>query len=453
MFQRTLTKFGSDGGHVDLILEQDQYRLGDLVTGEIHVYGGGNACKVRTVDVFFMMQVQVQDKQKEKAIMVIPCESSFWVQSNERKVFPFTYQLPRDLLVSSESVSYFFMTELELADGNRYTDQDEVTIQAPEKVQLLLYAFQQLGFQEHTHSRQFNGYEQEFLLFPSILFRDQIREVRLTVALHDHGLQAVLILDLYEETEVLMETIWVDGILLEQMKFHYELEHHFFRWTVKKVMPKQQHIPPSIQPDDSSPSSTVEHSSLVKGLQTIQAAVLENPLEEKVAEKTFDQTLIEEKATEENVNQSHSSYQGASNPYLLYDSISLGEDEEEDEPAILPKVSQPVQTETSTPVPESTFTPVHNQKSPLEEVQKVVLQEGKRLAGAIGALAAELFNDAVDLLEEHRANRGKSVLDSATSIESNPRIITSIPKERIKKVDFFDEQNKGFSIMYMDDDD
>lgn len=406
MFQRTLTKFGSDGGRVDLILEQDHYQLGDLVTGEIHVYGGNNPCKVRSVDVFFIMNVMVGDEQKERTIMAIPCESSFWIEPNERKLFPFTFQIPRDLLVSSETVSYYFMTELELADRNRYKDRDEITIHAPERVQLLLHAFQQLGFQEHSHSRQFNGYEQEFLLFPSILFRDQIREVRLTVALEENGLQASFLLCLYDQVEEVTETIWIEGSLLEQLTYHHELEKHFLRWMV-----------PQERPSRVQPEPTKEKTDLVIPVYSSDSKIEEmNP----------------KKAT-----------------YTLYESIPLDDD---DETELLIETTKPIYSDDLSTTPE----PVrphsyHSHSTPLEEVQKVVVTEGKRLVGAIGALAAELFNEAVDRFEEHRAKRDPSTFDTLS--DSSLEIPTLHSNSRLKKVDFLDEQKKGLSIIYMEDDD
>lgn len=413
MFQRTLTKFGSDGGHVDLVLEGDHYQLGDLVTGEIHVYGGSNPCKVRSIDVFFMMKVLVQEEQKERAIMVIPCESSFWIYPDERKVFPFTFQLPHDLLVSSETVSYYFMTELELADRTRYKDRDEITIHAPEWVQLLLQAFQQLGFQEHSHSRQFNGYEQEFLLFPSILFRDQIREVRLTVALEEDGLQTSLILELYEHTEPVTGTVWIDGNLLERMNYHHELERHFLRWIVREDILRDDHLAPVNEEPVIKPISEVPVNEVI--LKPSDVKVDTNP---KIA------------------------------PYSFYESISLNDEEK----SVLSNADG--DSESSHPNPRKAKPDsIHSNDSStsFEEVQKVVVKEGKRLVGAIGALAAELFNGAVDLLEEHKEKRGLSSIE--TQSDSSPQIQTLHPNGRIKKVDFLDEQNKGFSIIYMEDDD
>lgn len=240
-----LATFGAGGARVDLVLPNNSYYLGDTVVGEIHVYGGDQPVRIRKVDVLLMMEIMIRNEKHTKPVTVIPSHSSFEVKSGDCISFPFQFQLPRELLISSETVSYFFATELDVADGVTYTDRDPISILPPEGLQNVIQAYGLLGFRETENSRKFNGYAQEFEFYPTTLFRDQVREMRLTGAIEKDGIRLWIELDLYSNDMAsnVQHEIWLEPQMVEQLSQMAAHLEQFIDKAIQTCMTKEKDEP------------------------------------------------------------------------------------------------------------------------------------------------------------------------------------------------------------------
>ncbi|MED0680489.1 sporulation protein [Aneurinibacillus thermoaerophilus] len=191
-----MAKLGFGSARVDLVLRNSEFILGDTVEGELVIQGGAVEQYIKKIDVQFMMAIRTKQNEYRQAIATIPFACNFNIGAEERKVFPFRYELPKDLLISSHTVAYYFVTNLDIAAGVDNQDRDYIRVNPPQRFQNIIAAFEQLGFREKHDSRKFNGYAQEFEFFPTTFLRDRVKEVEFIAAIEEEQIRLLLELDL-----------------------------------------------------------------------------------------------------------------------------------------------------------------------------------------------------------------------------------------------------------------
>lgn len=196
MFKRVLAKLGVGSATVNLMLDKDEYRLGDTVKGEILVEGGKVEQNINKIDVELVASIWVKEREFSHTVEKASFHTPFIVSPSEKKVFPFTFTLPNNLLVSGKKVAYHFVTRLDIADGIDHTDRDPIRVLPPERLNNVLRALERLGFREKHDSRSFDGFVQEFEFFPTDFMRDRIEELEFVAAFEDNGIRLLLEVDL-----------------------------------------------------------------------------------------------------------------------------------------------------------------------------------------------------------------------------------------------------------------
>lgn len=134
MFKELMARFGKGAAKVDLVLDRNQFQLGDVVEGKLTIRGGEVEQKVNKIDVRLMGVIRFGESDHNLNVTSIPFYQSFTIHPGEYKEFPFQYQLPYDLLVSGNYVTYFFHTELDIEGGVDQTDRDYIEILPPQKL-------------------------------------------------------------------------------------------------------------------------------------------------------------------------------------------------------------------------------------------------------------------------------------------------------------------------------
>lgn len=196
MLKKFMAKLGVGSAKVDLVLKKQEASLGEVIEGEFRVEGGTVEQQVNHVGVDLNLKIRVKDRDFSKTISSIPITSSFTIHPNEKKILPFTYQLPLNLPVSRGGVSYHFATRLDIAAGIDNLDHDPIQVLPPQRFMNIIRAFEVLGFREKMDSGKFNGYSQEFEFFPTAVFRDQMKEVEFEAAIEEQGIRLLLEVDM-----------------------------------------------------------------------------------------------------------------------------------------------------------------------------------------------------------------------------------------------------------------
>ncbi|MBA4601778.1 sporulation protein [Thermoactinomyces sp. AMNI-1] len=183
MFKTLLAKMGKGGAQIDLVLEQDHVRLGDPVKGKLVIRGGIIEQKIKKIDIDLMIHIRIGQRVYSHSIAQFPFHSPFLVHPSEVVTFPFSYQLPSNLLVSGYTVSYQFITHLDIVAGTNYTDTDPMIITPPHYFQQLLNALEQLGFHEKYGSRSYDGMMQSFEFTPTSFLKKEVKEMEFVAAI------------------------------------------------------------------------------------------------------------------------------------------------------------------------------------------------------------------------------------------------------------------------------
>ncbi|MBA4494001.1 sporulation protein [Paenactinomyces guangxiensis] len=217
MFKKFMAQLGKGAAQVDLVLDKEEYTLGEQVNGELLIQGGTVEQDINKIDIDLFMSAHVGEQEHSVLIHRFEFHDSFKIQPSERKTLPFSYQLPKNLLLSGYSVSYYFITHLDIAAGVDSTDRDPIIVIPPGRFQNVLTALGQLGFREKYGSRSFDGHLQEFEFTPTSFLKDEVKEVEFVAALEDEGIHLLLEVDLASpagEKEVKRE-VWLENQLLD----------------------------------------------------------------------------------------------------------------------------------------------------------------------------------------------------------------------------------------------
>jgi len=220
MFKKMLARFGQGSTKVQLQLDQDAFVMGDDLTGQVVVHGGKVKQNINRVTVDFYLQLFHEGHHYQKLIHRFDVADSFSIQPDEEKIFPLQYQLPYQLLLSSETVTYHLIAHLDIQGGKDHSHQKTVLIQPHAPLQNVFAAFTQLGFEEKTSSRSFDGYLQEFAFAPTTLFQDKLEEIELNIVIKEDGLLLLMEFDCYSflgEKEISREC-WVEKTLLDDVE-------------------------------------------------------------------------------------------------------------------------------------------------------------------------------------------------------------------------------------------
>jgi len=196
MFKKFMAKLGVGSAVIDFVLHKQEYALGERVEGEFRVKGGSVDQEINKISLDLNLKMNLRGKEFSQLVASIPVHSSFIIRAGERKVIPFTYDLPLDLLISGGTVSYFFSTRMDIAGGVDDLDKDYIQIVPPMRFNQLVQALGLLGFREKMDSRKFDGYSQEFSFSPTTHFNDMLNELEFIAAIEETGIRLLLEVDL-----------------------------------------------------------------------------------------------------------------------------------------------------------------------------------------------------------------------------------------------------------------
>lgn len=210
MFKKMLAKLGKGAATVDLKLDNNEYVIGDYIRGEIVIRGGEVEQSINQLAVHFMMNVGLKQGSSTQQISVSPICSKDIIQPEEVKVIPFHFEIPTDIPFSSNSVSYYFDTHLDIAGGLDRKDMDDVQIKPNQPIQAIFKALNSLGFREKPTSGKIDAYGQEFAFFPTEVYAGQISEIELRLVNEATGIRVFLEVDIrtnFKEVEAKREFI------------------------------------------------------------------------------------------------------------------------------------------------------------------------------------------------------------------------------------------------------
>lgn len=196
MFKKVLATMGVGSAEVDLILQKQDYEPGETLKGEFFIKGGTVEQKINNIAVALAMKANINDRPASRKMATIPVVSSFAIQPNEQKTFPFSYELPEQLPISSPFVAYGIATRLDIAGGRDHRDYDRIRILPPWQFIKIKKALESIGFQEKSSSGKLHSFGQQFEYAPTAAtFGNRIHELEWTAAIEKNGVWLFLEVD------------------------------------------------------------------------------------------------------------------------------------------------------------------------------------------------------------------------------------------------------------------
>lgn len=201
MFKDIMARFGKGSSRVDLVLSKTEIPLGERLEGELQLHGGSVDQTIQEIRIEFYFEIKSNEKVQTHLVAVIPYQASFLLRADQKRRVPFYLNIPTDLPLSNPDIRYYFITKLSIAGALDQTDQDEIKILPPERLERILHAFYQLGLKETSHSRIFNGETQEFYFTPTVFLADVASEIIFMVAMEPERVRLVLEMELMTTKE------------------------------------------------------------------------------------------------------------------------------------------------------------------------------------------------------------------------------------------------------------
>lgn len=126
MLRKYMSLLGIGSAKVDLIIDENVYRPGEIVNGYFLLKGGTIEQKIKRIESD-LVQIN-KSLDTEKVIGSTTILTSQQIDSEEQSKTPFTFLLPESLEDTTPDVSYRFKTRLIFNEGVKSLDQDHITI-------------------------------------------------------------------------------------------------------------------------------------------------------------------------------------------------------------------------------------------------------------------------------------------------------------------------------------
>jgi sporulation-control protein len=229
MFKKILARFGKGAAIVDLRFKNLTYAPGDEVVGEIFITGGEVEQKINSLTVRLMMSVNTKQGPVDRQVDNIRLNFPNSILPNEQHTVAFSYQLPSNIPVSSNNVSFYFDTELDIEGGVDRSDVDHLTVELPSNIRNVFLAMSNLGFREKHESGKLDQYGQEFAFFPTEFLNGKVNEVELRFAQEENGIYIWMEVDCrngFHEVEAKREFSIEHSILVDEEKLIQLLKNY-----------------------------------------------------------------------------------------------------------------------------------------------------------------------------------------------------------------------------------
>ncbi|WP_027408827.1 sporulation protein [Anoxybacteroides tepidamans] len=128
LLRKMMSKLGVGSAYVDLLLNKNVLKPGDMIDGQLYIRGGTVDQKIMKLDVDFVCKMLREGKEEDTVIATIPVAGEFMIEAEQKKFLPFCYRIPEHITPSQPGVSYRFITRLHIEDAIDTLDFDYIQI-------------------------------------------------------------------------------------------------------------------------------------------------------------------------------------------------------------------------------------------------------------------------------------------------------------------------------------
>lgn len=126
LLRKYMALLGIGSAQIDLILEKEIYKAGEIVNGHFLIKGGTISQELKRIDCDLVAVNRLEET--EEVVDSVTILTTKVIQSEDVNKIPFTFLLPNTALVSTDNLSYRFKTKLAFKQGVESLDQDAIRI-------------------------------------------------------------------------------------------------------------------------------------------------------------------------------------------------------------------------------------------------------------------------------------------------------------------------------------
>ncbi|GAB6157265.1 hypothetical protein JCM39194_04650 [Desulfotomaculum varum] len=256
MFKKLMASLGVGAARVNLVLDYEQCRIGEKLTGKVMVEGGSVDQAVHTLNVDIIMKFSVKGKEISQRVDTVQVARDFRIKAREVKEIPFWHTIPFTYPVTKGSVSYSLVTRMDLAQAVDAEDTDKLVILPSREMSLVLNSLETMGFKDKIGSGKIDKLGQQFAFYPSTLFSEQLQELQLYFYVDNSSLKiywqfrlsgGYLRSGLEHHAELTLPAELLAGSSQQEMVDHLRkfLEHELHQISVQgpRIAPSYQNVP------------------------------------------------------------------------------------------------------------------------------------------------------------------------------------------------------------------
>ena len=150
VFNKVLASVGIGAATVDTKLESEQVVPGEDIQGIIEIQGGNVEQLINeiylSIHTQYVKETNDQEHHVTATIEQIRMASKFTISANERKVIPFSFQLPLDTPVTMGRTKVWVKTDLDIKNAIDPTDKDFLQVNPGQLLNGVLNSISSLGF-------------------------------------------------------------------------------------------------------------------------------------------------------------------------------------------------------------------------------------------------------------------------------------------------------------------
>lgn len=205
-FKKLLASVGIGAATVDTHLFESSLIPGEILTGEVYVRGGDVAQEVEDIYLKIATEYKRETNDRtynEECVLVkyLLCDR-FSLQPQQKKVIPFSLQIPYETPITMGRQSVYLRTGLDIKQAINPRDRDEIQVQPHPLMQEVLEAVESLGFRlqevDCEYAPHFHGtypFVQEFEFRPTGKYRRHLDELEVIFRLNSDQLEVLLQID------------------------------------------------------------------------------------------------------------------------------------------------------------------------------------------------------------------------------------------------------------------
>lgn len=149
-FNKVLASIGIGGAKVDTKLEKSEYTAGEIIRGQVEIYGGSTMQQIDsiylTVYTTFIRESDDRKYTDHAAIKKHKLNEPFKIGANETKSFPFSMELPIDTPITYGNTRVWIATGLDIKNAADPGDKDYIEVRPTKITASVLEEIGQLGF-------------------------------------------------------------------------------------------------------------------------------------------------------------------------------------------------------------------------------------------------------------------------------------------------------------------